>query len=92
MITLYELQRSVQESETRINQGVDALYQFLSDGIASDALITRSSLSIDKAKSMDQMAVAMNKLSTLEGYVTQVYVNNKSIFINYFSPHLIYAG
>ncbi|KAK8914110.1 TGACG-sequence-specific DNA-binding protein TGA-2.1 [Platanthera zijinensis] len=61
------LQQSTQETEEALSQGLEALYQSLSDTIASDALSPRSNM----ANYMGQMAVAMNKLSTLEGFVRQ---------------------
>ncbi|OVA10328.1 Basic-leucine zipper domain [Macleaya cordata] len=61
------LQQSTQEAEEALSQGLDALHQSLSDTIASDALIYPSNM----ANYMGQMAIAMNKLSTLEGFVRQ---------------------
>ncbi|KAF9597225.1 hypothetical protein IFM89_016366 [Coptis chinensis] len=61
------LQQSTQEAEEALNQGLDALYQSLSDTIASDALSYPSNM----GNYMGQMAIAMNKLSTLEGFVRQ---------------------
>ncbi|KAI3984327.1 hypothetical protein MKX01_011281 [Papaver californicum] len=57
------LQQSTQEAEEALSQGLDALHQSLSDTIASDAL--------DYPSNMGQMAVAINKISTLEGFVRQ---------------------
>jgi len=62
------LQQSTQETEDALSQGLEALYQSLSDTVASDALSCPSNM----ANYMGQMAVAMNKLSTLEGFVRQV--------------------
>ncbi|KAL5707984.1 bZIP transcription factor tga10 [Ranunculus cassubicifolius] len=61
------LQQSTQEAEEALNQGLEALYQSLSDTIASDALSYPSNM----GNYMGQMAMAMNKLSTLEGFVRQ---------------------
>ncbi|KAF8398457.1 hypothetical protein HHK36_017385 [Tetracentron sinense] len=61
------LQQSTQETEEALSQGLEALYQSLSDTIASDALSFPSNM----ANYMGQMAIAMNKLSTLEGFVRQ---------------------
>ncbi|XP_020212658.1 bZIP transcription factor TGA10 isoform X1 [Cajanus cajan] len=61
------LQQSTQESEEALSQGLDALNQSLSDTITSDSL----SYPPNMANYMGQMAVAMNKLSTLEGFVRQ---------------------
>ncbi|KAM7505520.1 hypothetical protein LguiB_004424 [Lonicera macranthoides] len=61
------LQQSTQEAEEALSQGLDALNQSLSDTIASDSL----SCTPNMANYMGQMALAMNKLSTLEGFVRQ---------------------
>ncbi|XP_010265827.1 PREDICTED: transcription factor TGA2.3-like [Nelumbo nucifera] len=61
------LQQSTHEAEEALSQGLEALRQSLSDTIASDAL----SCPPNMANYMGQMAVAMNKLSTVEGFVRQ---------------------
>ncbi|KAK7259484.1 hypothetical protein RIF29_25092 [Crotalaria pallida] len=61
------LQQSTQEAEDALSQGLDALNQSLSETITSDSL----SCPPNMANYMGQMAVAMNKLSTLEGFVRQ---------------------
>ncbi|KAK6945353.1 Transcription factor TGA like domain [Dillenia turbinata] len=61
------LQQSTQEAEEALSQGLDALNRSLSDTIASDSL----SCPPNMANYMGQMAIAMNKLSTLEGFVRQ---------------------
>ncbi|XP_038721809.1 bZIP transcription factor TGA10-like isoform X1 [Tripterygium wilfordii] len=61
------LQQSTQEGEEALSQGLQALNQSLSDTITSDSL----SCSPNMANYMGQMAIAMNKLSTLEGFVRQ---------------------
>ncbi|KAJ0961724.1 hypothetical protein J5N97_000043 [Dioscorea zingiberensis] len=61
------LQQSTQESEEALSQGLEALNQSLSNTVASDALSCPSNM----ANYMGQMAIAMNKLSTLEGFVKQ---------------------
>jgi len=63
------LQQSTQEAEEALSQGLEALNQSLSDTITSDSL----SYPPNMANYMGQMAVAMNKLSTLEGFVRQVH-------------------
>jgi transcription factor TGA len=62
------LQQSALETEEALSQGLEALYQSLSDTVVSDALSCPSNV----ANYMGQMAAAMNKLSTLEGFVRQV--------------------
>nr|AKK31759.1 bZIP2 [Boehmeria nivea] len=61
------LQQSTQEAEDALSQGLDALNQSLSDTITADSL----SCPPNMANYMGQMALAMNKLSTLEGFVRQ---------------------
>ncbi|XP_057467050.1 bZIP transcription factor TGA10-like [Actinidia eriantha] len=61
------LQQSTQEAEEALSQGLEALNQSLSDTIASDSL----SCPPNMGNYMGQMAIAMNKLSTLEGFVRQ---------------------
>lgn len=61
------LQQSTHEAEEALSQGLEALNQSLSDTIASDSL----SCPPNMANYMSQMAIAMNKLSTLEGFVRQ---------------------
>ncbi|KAF5191531.1 Transcription factor tgal4 [Thalictrum thalictroides] len=67
ILAICSLQQSTQEAEDALNQGLDALYQSLSDTIASDTLNYPSNM----GNYMGQMAMAMNKLSTLEGFVRQ---------------------
>lgn len=71
IIGICSLQQSTQEAEEALTQGLEALYQSLMDTITSDAL----SFPSDMANYMGQMAIAMNKLSTLEGFVRQVHSN-----------------
>ncbi|URD92241.1 hypothetical protein MUK42_01115 [Musa troglodytarum] len=61
------LQQSTQEAEEALSQGLEALNQSLSDTITSDALSYPSNV----ADYMGQMAMAMNKLTTLEGFIRQ---------------------
>ncbi|KAK1305627.1 Transcription factor TGA2 [Acorus calamus] len=61
------LKQSTQEAEEALSQGMEALNQSLSDTVASDALSCPSNM----ANYMSQMVIAMNKLSTLEGFVKQ---------------------
>lgn len=64
------MQQSTQEAEEALSQGLDALNQSLSDTITSDSLCFPPNMN----NYMGQMAVAMNKLSTLEGFVRQVRI------------------
>ncbi|XP_073306691.1 bZIP transcription factor TGA10-like isoform X1 [Primulina huaijiensis] len=61
------LQQSTQEAEEALSQGLEALNQSISETIASDSL----SIPPNMNTYMGQMASAMNKLSTLEGFVRQ---------------------
>lgn len=61
------LQQSTQEAEEALSQGLEALNQSLSDTITSDSL----SCPTNMTNYMGQMALAINKLSTLEGFVRQ---------------------
>ncbi|CAN4118414.1 unnamed protein product [Withania somnifera] len=63
------LQQSTQEAEEALSQGLESLNQSVSDTIASDALLANCPQNM--ANYMGQMAVAINKLSTLEGFVRQ---------------------
>ncbi|KAL6141479.1 hypothetical protein ACLB2K_059767 [Fragaria x ananassa] len=67
LMAIYSLQQSTSEAEDALTQGLEALNQSLSDTIASDSL----SMPPNMANYMGQMTLAMNKLSTLEGFVRQ---------------------
>ncbi|KAK4759620.1 hypothetical protein SAY87_022751 [Trapa incisa] len=62
-----ELQQSMQEAEEAMSQELEALNQSLSETITSDSLSSPPNM----ANYMGQMALAMNKLSTLEAFVRQ---------------------
>lgn len=68
LLGICSLQQSTHEAEEALSQGLEALHQSLSDTITSDSLSYPSNM----ANYMGQMAIAMNKLSTLEGFVRQV--------------------
>ncbi|KAI9077278.1 hypothetical protein K1719_040722 [Acacia pycnantha] len=61
------LQQSTQEAEDALSQGLEALNQSLSETITSDSLSSTPNM----ANYMGQMALAINKLSNLEGFVRQ---------------------
>ncbi|KAG8371881.1 hypothetical protein BUALT_Bualt12G0009000 [Buddleja alternifolia] len=61
------LQQSTQEAEEALSQGLEALNNSLSETITSDSL----SIPPNMNTYMGQMALAINKLSTLEGFVRQ---------------------
>lgn len=62
------LQQSTHEAEEALSRGLDALNRSLSETISSESLIVSPNMSTY----MGQMALAINKLSTLEGFVRQV--------------------
>lgn len=64
------MQQSTQEAEEALSQGLDALNQSLSDTLTSDSLWCPPNMT----NYMGQMAVAMNKLSTLESFARQVHI------------------
>lgn len=66
------LQHSSQQAEEALTQGLDQLHQSLIDTIAGGPVID----------GMQQMAVALGKLTNLEGFVRQVNLN-KCIIVKY---------
>ncbi|CAM8969815.1 unnamed protein product [Rhodiola kirilowii] len=62
------LQTLTQEGEESLSNGLESLTQSLSNTIASDSLTSPTN---DMTNYMSQMAIAVNKLSTLEGFVRQ---------------------
>lgn len=62
LMGIYSLQQSSQQAEEALSQGLDQLQQSLVDTIASGPVVD----------GMQQMAVALGKLSNLEGFVRQV--------------------
>ncbi|KAL8459857.1 hypothetical protein ACS0TY_031676 [Phlomoides rotata] len=67
LVELYGLQRSIQEAEEALTQGYEALNQSITEAIASDSLTIEPNMTTYSA----QMTVAINKLSTLKGFITQ---------------------
>ncbi|KAL9240142.1 hypothetical protein vseg_014396 [Gypsophila vaccaria] len=61
------LQQTTHEAEEALSQGLQVLHQSLSDVIASDALTCPPNMT----NYMGQMALAINKLSTMENFVRQ---------------------
>uniref|UniRef100_A0A7N0V0C2 BZIP transcription factor n=1 Tax=Kalanchoe fedtschenkoi TaxID=63787 RepID=A0A7N0V0C2_KALFE len=68
LMGIYGLQNSTQEGEEALSNGLESLSQSLSNTIASDSLTSPPN---DMSNYMGQMAIAINKLSTLEGFVRQ---------------------
>lgn len=82
------LQQSAHEAEESLSQGLGALNESLSETIISDSL----SIPPNMNNYMAQMALAINKLSTLEGFVRQVptylhFLINSSPFQLITAPH-----
>ena len=63
LMGIYNLQHSSQQAEEALSQGLDQLQQSLVDTIAGSPVVD----------GMQQMAVALGKLSNLEGFVRQVH-------------------
>ncbi|KAL7138562.1 hypothetical protein ABFS83_10G172400 [Erythranthe nasuta] len=61
------LQQSTHEAEEALSQGLEALNSSLSETITSDSLTITPNMN----NYMSQMALAINQLSTLEGFVRQ---------------------
>ncbi|KAF1886159.1 hypothetical protein Lal_00045389 [Lupinus albus] len=67
---IYNLQQSSQEAEDALSQGMDALQQSLAETLANGSPNSSAS-SGNVANYMGQMAVAMGKLGSLEGFLRQ---------------------
>ncbi|KAH6819408.1 bZIP transcription factor family protein [Perilla frutescens var. frutescens] len=67
MVGIYGLQQSTHEAEEALSHGLEALNQSLSETITSDCLTVPPNMNTYMA----QMSIAINKLSTLEGFVRQ---------------------
>ncbi|XP_042024064.1 bZIP transcription factor TGA10-like [Salvia splendens] len=67
MVGIYGLQQSTQEAEEALSQGLESLNQSLTETIVCDTLTLPPNMNTFMA----QMSVAINKLSTLEGFVRQ---------------------
>ena len=78
ILNICALQQSTQESEEALSQGLEALNQSLSDTITSDSLSSPPNM----ANYMGQMTLAINKLSTLEGFVRQVPLSSLSLSLS----------
>lgn len=77
------LQQSTHEAEEALSQGLEALNQSLSDSIVSDSLSPASAqLPPHLSNFMSHMSLALNKLSSLEGFVLQVNSNFFLCFCN----------
>ncbi|CAD6343997.1 unnamed protein product [Miscanthus lutarioriparius] len=66
LVGICNLQQSSQQAEEALSQGLDQLHQSLADTMAGGSLIDDTNMSF-----MGQMALALGKLSNLEGFVIQ---------------------
>ncbi|KAH8512567.1 hypothetical protein H0E87_006018 [Populus deltoides] len=71
LVGIGNLQQSSQQAEDALSQGMEALQQSLSETLSSGSLGS-SGPSGNVANYMGQMAMAMGKLGTLEGFIRQV--------------------
>uniref|UniRef100_A0A803MLD4 DOG1 domain-containing protein n=1 Tax=Chenopodium quinoa TaxID=63459 RepID=A0A803MLD4_CHEQI len=70
VINIQNLQQSSQQAEDALSQGMEALQQSLAETLSSGNLGSSGS-SGNVANYMGQMAMAMGKLGTLEGFIRQ---------------------
>ncbi|XP_059652024.1 transcription factor TGA2.2-like [Cornus florida] len=70
LMAIGNLQQSSQQAEDALSQGMEALQQSLSETLSSGSLGSSGS-SGNVANYMGQMAMAMGKLGTLEGFIHQ---------------------
>ncbi|KAM0978555.1 hypothetical protein ACFX13_014776 [Malus domestica] len=70
LVGIYNLQQSSQQAEDALSQGMEALQQSLAETLASGSPAPSGS-SGNVANYMGQMAMAMGKLGTLEGFLHQ---------------------
>ncbi|RLM59076.1 transcription factor HBP-1b(c38)-like [Panicum miliaceum] len=66
LVGICNLQQSSQQAEEALSQGLEQLHQSLADIMAGGSLIDDANMSF-----MGQMALALGKLSNLEGFVIQ---------------------
>lgn len=71
LVGITNLQQSSQQAEDALSQGMEALQQSLTETLSSGSLGSSGS-SGNVANYMGQMAMAMGKLGTLEGFIRQV--------------------
>ncbi|XP_058209517.1 transcription factor TGA2.3-like isoform X4 [Rhododendron vialii] len=70
LVGIFNLQQSSQQAEDALSQGMEALQQSLAETLANGSPSSSGS-SGNVANYMGQMAMAMGKLGTLEGFVRQ---------------------
>lgn len=86
LVGIGNLQQSSQQAEDALSQGMEALQQSLAETLSSGSL--GSSGSGNVANYMGQMAMAMGKLGTLEGFIRQVPPFPLSLSSKSFRAHL----
>lgn len=75
LLAINNLQQSSQQAEDALSQGMEALQQSLAETLAGSLGPSGSSGNV--ANYMGQMAMAMGKLGTLEGFIRQVSPRRK---------------
>ncbi|GKV21690.1 hypothetical protein SLEP1_g31644 [Rubroshorea leprosula] len=70
LVGIYNLQHSSQQAEDALSQGMEQLQQSLAETLANGTP-NPSGSSVVMANYMGQMAMAMGKLGTLEGFLSQ---------------------
>lgn len=90
---IYNLEQSSHQAEDALSQGLDALQQSLAETLANGSSVPES-CSGNVANYMGQMAMAMGKLGTLEGFVRQVFkcISSYSSVIPYTICSLIHSS
>ncbi|CAH1436053.1 unnamed protein product [Lactuca virosa] len=71
LLAIGNLQQSSQQAEDALSQGMEALQQSLAETIAGSLATSNPSSGGNVANYMGQMAMAMGKLGTLEGFIRQ---------------------
>lgn len=82
VVAIYNLQQSSQQAEEALSQGMEALQQSLAETLANGTPGPSSS-SGNVANYMGQMAMAMGKLGTLEGFLRQVFLLKHKSSLSY---------
>lgn len=77
LMGIYSLQHSSQQAEEALSQGLEQLQQSLIDTLAASPVID----------GMQQMAVALGKISNLEGFIRQVPFSHLSFFLFFLCFH-----
>lgn len=85
-LAINNLQESSQQAEDALSQGMEALQQSLAETLAGS--LSPSSSSGNVANYMGQMAMAMGKLGTLEGFIRQVIFTQFDINVYSFGGRL----